>query len=150
MDNQNEIMANKYAQFSFMGNQSLTDTTGGYRKIAIGIPAFHIQLFGFSFSGNQLIYQGENRTCKASTLALLCHEGIEVEREIRIRINKNGIPASEGFGKVNSTGGNIFKAVSFDVEIDLTAGDVIEAVISNSNGNEKVTVKDFKLTVSSK
>jgi hypothetical protein len=150
MDDQIQITANRYAQISFMGNQSLTDTTGGYHKIGIGIPAFHIQLFGFSFSGNKLTYQGENKTCKASTLTLLCHEGTEVEREIRISIYKNGSPVNENFGKVSSTGSNIFKAVSFDCEIDLSSGDEIEAMISNSNGIEKITVKDFKLTITSK
>jgi hypothetical protein len=150
MDDQTEITANKYAQVSFMGNQNSTDTQGGYKKIAIGIPAFHIQLFGFSFSDNKLTYQGENKTCKASSLALLCHDGTEVERELRINIYKNGLPVNEGFGKVSSTGSNIFKAVSFDCEIDLSNGDEIEAMINNSNGTEKITVKDFKLTIFSK
>src|SRR4051812_12580418 len=117
MENQIDITANKYAQVSFMGNQGLTDAGEGYKRIAIGSPAFQIQLFGFAFSGNKLIYQAENKTCRAFLLALICHEGDQVERELRISIFKNGVPASESFGKVSSAGSNVFKAVSFETEI---------------------------------
>ncbi|HXA02022.1 MAG TPA: hypothetical protein VNW99_08540 [Cytophagaceae bacterium] len=150
MDNEVDITANKYAQVSFMGNQDLTDAGEEYKRIAIGSPAFQIQLFGFSFSGNKLIYQGENKTCRAFLLALVCHEGDQVERELRVSIFKNGVPATESFGKVISTGSNVFKAVSFETEISLSSGDEIEAVIYNSNGMEKVRVKDFKLAITSK
>jgi hypothetical protein len=151
MDNEIDITSNSFAELSFGGNQMATVTglAGSYKKVAVGSPAFQMQMFGFAFSDNKLIYQGANRTFKTSLLALVTHNGEALEREIRITVYRNANPVSEAFGKVSSAGNSIYKAASFSGSIDLVNGDALEVMVCNASGTEAIIVKDLKFTLAS-
>ena len=142
-----DISANNYAEVSFSGNSMVTSASGAFKKAMVENAAFQITMFGFSFSDHKLIYEGPDKNFMANILALVCHADSLEEREIRITVFKNGIPINENYGKVNSTGNSLYKAVSFSFETSLSTGDYLEVMVCNPSGTEGIIVKNSKLTI---
>ena len=143
------INKNSYGELVFFDNALATVITGKgkFEKINFRDPV--TQLFNFTLTSGKLVFQGSDpASFDARVLARLTHNGSPEAKELKIAISKNGIV--QDYTSVICSGDGLYKSTSLTTTLDLSGGDYIEVFVTNAQGTEAITVKDFKLSVSKK
>ena len=149
MDETIDISKNSYGELVFFDNTLATIITikGKFEKINFTSPV--TQLFNFTHTLGKLVFQGSDpASFDVCTLTRLTHNGSPEAKELKIAISKNGIV--QNYTSVICSGDGLYKSGSLTTTLDLSNGDYIEVFVTNAQGTESITVKDFKLSVSKK
>lgn len=143
------IAGNYYAELYFCGelDSASIEVPGVFYKVCEGSVSLEKMVYGFTYSNEQLKYEGSsNRPFQMDILAYVSLSD-NTGRELILRIVRNAQSIGEAsiFASALS-----YKKIVASFEVMLSPGDFIEVHVANTQGIEKVKIKDLKISLVNK
>ena len=145
------IMANNFAQVSFVGNTALTPipTAGTFSKIVVTGAGVNTNALNFTYTDGKLAYQGANGNFNLSVRVYFKHDGQTTNRELRLTVYKNGVAIDSNYNKIPNDGVG-YTNLSFGSVVALNTNDYVEVMVSNGDTTDNVIVNRMSIQLTLK
>lgn len=147
-----DLTQNYYSEICFCGELEEVSFTAPlqFKKLNKGNSIIKEFAYGFTYVDGKINYtQTEIKNFQVNIQADVTHTGIVANREIKLRLSKNG-SLTNIEGNIFSSGEILFKRIAATGEVSLSHDDFLEVMIANVSGNETIKVKDLKIVLVSK
>ncbi len=141
------IMANNFAQVSFVGNTALTPipTAGTFSKIVVTGAGVNTNALNFTYTTDgKLTYLGANGNFNLSVRVYFKHDGQTTNRELRLTVYKNGAAIDSNYSKIPNDG-VVYTNLSFGSTVALNTNDYLEVMVSNGDTIDNVIINRMSI-----
>ena len=145
------IMANNFAQVTFIGNTALTPipAAGTFSKMVVTGAAMNTNALNFTYTDGKLAYQGANGNFNLSVRVYFKHDGQSANRELRLTVYKNGAAIDSNYSKIPNDG-VVYTNLSFGSIVALNTSDYLEVMVSDGDTTDNVIVNRMSIQLTLK